>query len=162
LRVADDFFRQHRLWIAHYREKPTLPRGFYGYFLHQYTGDGSGPEPHEVPGIETRGLDLNEFGGEDLAAEWAVRTPSAGARQAATPSPDSPIAAPSSPTADESEQRPSLVRRTAAVPRAVLKSRTFNALSAFAALATGAVKSAWDWAVNSLDLLPNAVSQTQD
>ncbi|HEV8261185.1 MAG TPA: glycoside hydrolase family 25 protein [Burkholderiales bacterium] len=73
LRRPDAFFNQHRLWIAHYNAVPKLPAGWSGYWLHQYTGDGAGPGPHDVPGISTKGIDLNVFGGEDLASEWAPK-----------------------------------------------------------------------------------------
>lgn len=66
---------QHRLWLAHYSSKPKLPIGFERYWIHQYTGDGLGPEPHSVPGLggEAGGLDLNVYDGtrEQLIAEWA-------------------------------------------------------------------------------------------
>jgi lysozyme len=41
-------------------------------WLWQYTGDGSGPLPHDVPGLQSR-MDVNSWGGTDdqLAAEWA-------------------------------------------------------------------------------------------
>lgn len=68
---GDAFISKHRLWLAQYGEHASLPHGFSKYWLHQYTGDGVGPLPHSVPGIKTKGIDLNVFGGVDLSAEWA-------------------------------------------------------------------------------------------
>jgi lysozyme len=70
---GDPFIALHQLWVPQYGEHCTLPPGFARYFLHQYTGDGVGPGPHEVPGIKTRGLDLNVYSGSDLAADWAIK-----------------------------------------------------------------------------------------
>ena len=41
-------------------------------WLWQYTGDGVGPLPHNVPGIG-RNMDINHYAGsdEELAARWA-------------------------------------------------------------------------------------------
>lgn len=71
----DPFLSQHRLWLCHYNAKPVLPVGFEKFWLHQYTGDGSGPEPHTVSGIKDKGLDLNVFGGSNLAKEWVCKLP---------------------------------------------------------------------------------------
>lgn len=40
-------------------------------WLIQYTGDGAGPRPHQVPGLEN-GADLNAFAGtaDELRAQW--------------------------------------------------------------------------------------------
>lgn len=47
-------------------------------FLIQYTGDGVGPQPHTVTGLEN-GADLNVFNGtkDQLTAAWAGTTPGA-------------------------------------------------------------------------------------
>ncbi|HYM31814.1 MAG TPA: glycoside hydrolase family 25 protein [Candidatus Cybelea sp.] len=74
---ADDraYLATHRLWLCQYGPAPHLPAGFETCWLWQYTGDGTGPKPHTVPGIiaGNGGLDLNSFQGtrEDLAASWA-------------------------------------------------------------------------------------------
>ena len=41
--------------------------------LWQFTGDGIGPQPHALPGIATRGIDINSYTGtrEQLALDWA-------------------------------------------------------------------------------------------
>lgn len=70
----DPFLAKHRLWLAQYGPKAVLPKGWDAYWLHQFTGDGQGPGPHEIPGVKDKGVDLNCFGGKDLAAEWVCRT----------------------------------------------------------------------------------------
>lgn len=67
----------HKLWLAHYSSTPTVPKGFKSAWLHQYSGDGVGPEPHWIPGIKApgnKGLDLNAYAGtfEQLKKEWAA------------------------------------------------------------------------------------------
>lgn len=69
---GDPFLTKHRLWLAQYSKTPQLPRGFSNYWLWQYSGDGWGGHG-TVPGITTRGIDVNTFAGSDLAAEWAGR-----------------------------------------------------------------------------------------
>ncbi len=76
LNSADrDYLVQHRLWLCQYGQTPRLPMGFTKYWLWQYTGDGVGPQPHNVPGIVAGngGIDLNSYSGtrEQLEAEWA-------------------------------------------------------------------------------------------
>lgn len=66
----DPFFNAHRLWLCEYGPRAILPPGWDTYFLYQFTGDGVGPGPHEIDGIATQGIDLNVFGGTDLASEW--------------------------------------------------------------------------------------------
>lgn len=62
-----------RLWLCQYGPKAVLPKGFSSYWLWQYTGDGIGNLPHDVPGIVGTGIDLNVYGGTKaaLAASWA-------------------------------------------------------------------------------------------
>jgi lysozyme len=63
-----------RLWLAEYGDVPHLPEGFEKSFLWQYTGDGEGPLPHNVPGVHGNGgVDLSAFDGseDDLHAQWA-------------------------------------------------------------------------------------------
>jgi hypothetical protein len=70
---GDPFLSQHRLWIAQYGPKAKLPKGFKTYWLHQYTDGVHGPQPRGAPGV-TGNVDLNVFGGKDLAAEWAYQS----------------------------------------------------------------------------------------
>lgn len=75
--IADPFWKRIRLWIAAYNNHPTWPACWDKPFLWQYTGDGSGQEPHNVPGISIaggKGIDINSFEGtdEELKVGWAV------------------------------------------------------------------------------------------
>lgn len=72
-----EFFVEHDLWLCQYPTSGihfTLPKGFKKYWLWQYTGDGTGPLPHNVPGIiaGNKGLDINHFDGTEaeLKASW--------------------------------------------------------------------------------------------
>lgn len=94
LTKPDPFFNQHRLWLAQYGNSPRLPVGWSNYFAWQFTGDGVGPTPHEVEGISTRGIDLNLFGGKDLAAEWAPNDRPATVAPEVSTTTDKPAAAP--------------------------------------------------------------------
>ena len=83
--AAADYFKARPLWLCQY--KTGLPAGidladlkkhirvpapWDDFALLQYTGDGVGPLPHSVDGLE-HGADLNAFDGTDdrLAAIWA-------------------------------------------------------------------------------------------
>jgi len=65
----------HRLWLCQYGPRAVMPSGFSKYWLWQYTGDGVGLPPHNVPGVVAgnAGVDLNIFDGtrEQLAASWS-------------------------------------------------------------------------------------------
>lgn len=69
-----EFFVEHDLWLCEYANYFVLPKGFKKYWLWQYTGDGNGPTPHNVPGIiaGNKGLDINHFDGTEaeLTATW--------------------------------------------------------------------------------------------
>lgn len=88
-----DFFSKHPLWLCQYKlglsadvtlaELNThihVPYPWHNYNLLQYTGDGLGPEPHTVDGVED-GADLNVFDGtvDQLRQIWAGATLVAGA-----------------------------------------------------------------------------------
>jgi len=69
----DAFLAQHRLWLAHFSSNPVCPPNWANPWIIQFTGDGVGPGPHQVPGIVIeRGIDLNHYGGSaaQLKAEW--------------------------------------------------------------------------------------------
>lgn len=69
----DKFWKGIRLWLCHYSSKPTWPPCWSAPWLWQYTGDGVGPGPHNMPGIKIEGgLDINSFDGseEDLIKTW--------------------------------------------------------------------------------------------
>lgn len=69
------YLTSHRLWLCQYGPRAVMPMGFTKYWLWQYTGDGVGPQPHNVPGIVAgnAGIDLNVYEGdrEKLTSEWA-------------------------------------------------------------------------------------------
>lgn len=73
------FLGQHPFWLCEYGPKAKLidaygnPLPWPRASLWQFTGDGIGPQPHNVPGISCgAGVDLNTYDGtpEQLAAEW--------------------------------------------------------------------------------------------
>ncbi len=73
------FFGAHRLWLAQYAAAPTMtdynhhPLPWQKPWLWQYTGDGVGPTPRNVPGIGSQ-VDINSFAGsdEELKAQWSA------------------------------------------------------------------------------------------
>jgi lysozyme len=78
----DEFFAHHPLWLCQYKlievdsldelnKHIKVPPPWDHYTLLQYTGDGVGPKPHTVDGLED-GADLNAFGGESLADVWVT------------------------------------------------------------------------------------------
>ena len=69
----DAFLNRHRLWLCQYGNTAKCPPGWDSYWLWQFSADKSGPQPHSVAGIKDIGVDLNVFGGTDLAAEWVCR-----------------------------------------------------------------------------------------
>ena len=69
----DAFLAQHRLWLAQFSSNPVCPLNWEQPWIIQFTGDGQGPGPHQVPGIVIEGgIDLDHYGGspEQLKAEW--------------------------------------------------------------------------------------------
>lgn len=76
-KVAKDapFWKQIALWIAAYNDHPHWPPNWHEPVAHQYSGDGSGLPPHNVPGIVivgSKGIDMNSYAGTDdeLTADW--------------------------------------------------------------------------------------------
>lgn len=72
---VDPFWAQIKLWLSHFSETPKWPPCWEKPTLVQFTGDGVGPEPHQVPGISIEGgCDINAFDGSDdeLRAIWAT------------------------------------------------------------------------------------------
>ncbi len=92
----DPFWALHPLWLCQYRTSPSLRTADLdtlkdhidvptqwsdaGWFLLQYTGDGIGPLPHTLPGLEI-GADLNVYDGtaDDLVANWVAEPVDKGA-----------------------------------------------------------------------------------
>jgi GH25 family lysozyme M1 (1,4-beta-N-acetylmuramidase) len=75
--AADDaFLAGHKLWHPQYGPVARIPRPWSAYWLWQFTGDGVGPTPHNVPGITIagKGIDINSYAGtpDELAAQWAA------------------------------------------------------------------------------------------
>ncbi len=73
LKHPDPFFNAHKLWLAQYSNTPKLPPGWDNYWIWQYTGDGIGPTPHNIPGLGS-GLDVNSYNhtDEQLAKDWGA------------------------------------------------------------------------------------------
>jgi GH25 family lysozyme M1 (1,4-beta-N-acetylmuramidase) len=74
-RMDARIFGKCALWLAAYNDHPQWPTNIWpNYYLHQFTGDGSGPQPHHVPGISIAGgIDLNIAHDRDsLASTWAT------------------------------------------------------------------------------------------
>lgn len=73
------FFGAHRLWLCQYGPKPVMLDSNHRQlpwqepWLWQYTGDGVGPAPHNVPGIGSK-VDINHWDGTDdeLKAQWSA------------------------------------------------------------------------------------------
>ena len=84
-KTQDADLAQMRLWLAAYNNHPLWPTQIWPVpFLWQFTGDGNGNGPHQIPGIVlvgSRGIDINAYEGGDahatthtdaeLLAEWA-------------------------------------------------------------------------------------------
>lgn len=74
-----DFLAAHAYWLADYALTPVMvdvnrkPLPWDMPFLHQFTGDKSGPEPHTLDGLQN-GADLSIFRGsaEQLVAAWPL------------------------------------------------------------------------------------------
>lgn len=83
----DPWWALHPLWLCQYKTDASLrntdlaglkphiriPPPWKSWFLLQYTGDGIGPNPHTMPGLEN-GADLNAFDGtpDQLRAAWLL------------------------------------------------------------------------------------------
>lgn len=74
---VDPWWGARRLWLAQYAAHPVVQVSWKKPWLWQFTGDGSGPTPHQVPGIQIEGgLDISSWDGTDdeLRAQWAGST----------------------------------------------------------------------------------------
>ena len=73
------FLAAHAFWLADYAPTPVMtdyngkPLPWDVPFLHQFSGDGSGPLPHTLDGLEN-GADLSVFRGSiaQLTAAWPL------------------------------------------------------------------------------------------
>lgn len=74
--IVNPFWSGVKLWLSHYDASPSWPPSWQAPWLWQYTGDGKGPAPHNVPGVTIggAGIDINSYSGskEQLALEWAA------------------------------------------------------------------------------------------
>lgn len=70
---SDSLLGTFRLWLCQYGPRAVLQPSWKSWWLWQFTGDGIGPQPHTVDGISTRGIDINQYGGDpaQLASDWA-------------------------------------------------------------------------------------------
>lgn len=74
-----DFLAAHAFWLADYALVPVMvdvnhkPLPWDVPFLHQFTGDGAGPLPHTLDGLQN-GADISVFRGsaEQLTAAWPL------------------------------------------------------------------------------------------
>ena len=69
-----EFFGSHKLWLAHYNNKPKWPPAWDNYFLHQFSGDGVNNNGITVPGVNPGNqIDMDSYAGtdEELTNEWA-------------------------------------------------------------------------------------------
>jgi lysozyme len=71
-------FSKRHWWLCQYSSAPSVldynhkPMPWSDFTIWQFTGDGVGPTPHILPGIKTKGIDINHFAGtrDELAAAW--------------------------------------------------------------------------------------------
>jgi lysozyme len=72
----DPFLAHHRLWLSHYNATPRWPPNWANPWIIQFTDDGIGPGPHNVPGIVTnrKGIGISHYPGsaDQLTTEWAL------------------------------------------------------------------------------------------
>lgn len=73
-----NFLAAHDLWGCEYGPEwknidvNQRPLPWDKPFIWQFTGDGVGPYPHTIPGVVTKGIDINRFEGtsNELKAKW--------------------------------------------------------------------------------------------
>lgn len=71
-------FGQRHFWLCEYGAVARMvdvnghPLPWSSYTLWQFSGDSVGPLPHTIPGMLTKGIDLNTYSGtrEQIAEEW--------------------------------------------------------------------------------------------
>lgn len=72
VKKPDPVLANCRLWIAAYNNHPTWPTQIWGHpWAWQFTGDGNGNGPHQIPGISllgSRGIDVDAYEGGDAHA----------------------------------------------------------------------------------------------
>lgn len=68
------FWKKTKLWVAGYHDQVTWPVTIWPrYWLWQFTGDGNGPGPHNVPNVGVN-VDISVYSGDPmlLALDWAT------------------------------------------------------------------------------------------
>ena len=72
--TVDPDLAKVKLWLAQYTANPSWPSTWKQPWIWQFTGDGNGPLPHTIGGIDGTGLDIDSYSGtaEQLATEWTV------------------------------------------------------------------------------------------
>jgi lysozyme len=71
-------FAKRKFWLCEYGPVARMkdvnghPLPWDAPTLWQFTGDGIGPSPHTLPGIITKGIDINSYAGtlDQLKADW--------------------------------------------------------------------------------------------
>lgn len=68
---VNDYLKTCRLWLAQYGPKAECQATWNDWWLWQYTGDGIGPTPNDIPGLGNN-IDVNSFDGtyEELVDQW--------------------------------------------------------------------------------------------
>jgi len=74
--VKDEFFGQHRLWLASYTQEPHTQESWDTYWLWQFQGDNLGPNyPRQIAGVAGKGIDTNTGDPVKIVAEWTGGRP---------------------------------------------------------------------------------------
>jgi lysozyme len=70
--ARDEFFGEHRLWLAQYGSDPSCQASWPTWWLWQYSDGKAGPQPHGCPGVSGE-VDTNSWDGTDdeLRAQWS-------------------------------------------------------------------------------------------
>lgn len=69
--TKDEFYGQHRLWLASYTAETQLQASWETAWLWQFTGDNLGPNlPRKIAGVAGGGIDLNTGDPQRIAALW--------------------------------------------------------------------------------------------
>lgn len=151
IRHVDDvaFFGRFPLWLCQYGPTARLPKAWQKYGLWQYSETG------QIPGMAVDGhVDLNVFGGSDLAAEWAPT----GNAATVTETADEPLVIPA---ADPPRASVMAVAKTAYGSRT-----TWAQLMAVASVVLGYVtdwaKQGWDWVLWAIGIVPEIYSEAKE
>jgi GH25 family lysozyme M1 (1,4-beta-N-acetylmuramidase) len=69
---VDEYFGEHRLWLAQYSSDPEPQASWGEWWLWQYSDGNNGPQPRGCPGV-SGDVDTNSFddADEDLIEQWS-------------------------------------------------------------------------------------------